>query len=115
MSRTLRSTSVKSVKRRSSATAASRLFVACLSNWVKKKLFFGISDRRMGGVLLLGTGPWLGKATASVRLSHPAYAAAEMGIQPSRVTVWSMKPGRRSQRRSAEIVDGRRNFAGERE
>src|SRR6266542_3195458 len=54
MSRTLRSTSVKSVNRRSSAIAASRLFVACLSNWVKKKLFFGISDRRMV-VLLLGT------------------------------------------------------------
>src|SRR5206468_10476680 len=47
MSRTLLSTFVKSVSSRSSATAASRLFVACLSNWVKKKLFFGSSERRM--------------------------------------------------------------------
>src|SRR5688500_8753261 len=47
MSRTLLSTFVKSASSRSSATAASRLFVACLSNWLKKKLFFGISDSRM--------------------------------------------------------------------
>ncbi len=43
ISRTLFSTSVKSLKSRSSACAASSAFCACCANWVKKMFFLGIS------------------------------------------------------------------------
>src|SRR5213593_4569999 len=46
MSRTLISTSVKSPKSFSSASAASSAFWACCSKRVKNSLFLGISDRR---------------------------------------------------------------------
>src|SRR5919108_4024373 len=70
MSRTLRSTSVKSVRSCSRATAASRLFVACLSNWLKKKLFFGIRERRMDILLVAAQ-----KETAPAARSRPIWCA----------------------------------------
>src|SRR5919201_5469832 len=54
MSRTLFSTSVKSLKSFARASAASTAFLACCSNRTKNSLFLGRSDRRTFLLLLSG-------------------------------------------------------------